>query len=251
MKAFKVERVTPYVVRHACLKILPPGPLVAELNKIVDDNIESSRYKFETSRYDDETFLAFKTNFVMTTKRSHLDEFSAERVKNAEIAYREGYIEQSFDELTGWDSDYYTPRVDNSDQFLDYEEMHIRRLLLPYGAFTKVYLNYAFFLSFHIWSPKWVLATGMATHPSITFWSPKLDRPGSRGSGRHQATGVFAGRWRHPALNKQATLNVGRRDRLEPPKLSVFILSFHIWSPKWVLATGMATHTSITFWSPK
>ena len=31
----------------------------------------------------------------------------------------------------------------------------------------------AFFLSFHIWSPKWVLATGMATHPSITFWSPK------------------------------------------------------------------------------
>jgi hypothetical protein len=66
-----------------------------------------------------------------------------------------------------------------------------------YGAFTKVYLNYAFFLSFHIWSPKWVLATGMATHPSITFWSPKLDRPGSRGSGRHQATGVFAGRWRH------------------------------------------------------
>ena len=70
------------------------------------------------------------------------------------------------------------------------------------GAFTKVYLNYAFFLSFHIWSPKWVLATGMATHPSITFWSPKLDRPGSRGSGRHQATGVFAGRWRHPALNK-------------------------------------------------
>ena len=58
----------------------------------------------------------------------------------------------------------------------------------PYGVFTKVYLNYAFFLSFHIWSPKWVLATGMATHPSITFWSPKLDRPGSRGSGRHQAT---------------------------------------------------------------
>ena len=67
----------------------------------------------------------------------------------------------------------------------------------PYGAFTKVYLNYAFFLSFHIWSPKWVLVTGMATHPSITFWSPKLDRPGSRGSGRHHA-----GRWRHPALNK-------------------------------------------------
>ena len=73
---------------------------------------------------------------------------------------------------------------------------------MPYGAFTKVYLNYAFFLSFHIWSPKWVLATGMATHPSITFWSPKLDRPGSRGPCRHQATGVFAGRWRHPALNK-------------------------------------------------
>ena len=47
-------------------------------------------------------------------------------------------------------------------------------------------INYAFFLSFHIWSPKWVLATDMATHPSITFWSPKLDRPGSRGSGRHQ-----------------------------------------------------------------
>lgn len=57
-------------------------------------------------------------------------DYSGELVINTEIAYREGYSEPSYDDLPGG-SDYYTPRVDNSHQFLDDEEMHIRRLLLP------------------------------------------------------------------------------------------------------------------------